>query len=38
MDWGYTPQQFVGLFKTPADRQVEEIFTADFGAKMPRGG
>ena len=38
MDRGYTPQQFVALFGTPADRQVEEMFTAEFGAKMPRGG
>ena len=37
MDRGYTPQQFVALFGTPADRQVE-MFTAEFGAKMPRGG
>jgi len=37
MDRGYTPQQFVTLFGTPADRQVE-MFTAEFGAKMPRGG
>jgi len=37
MDRGYTPQQFVALFNTPTDRQVEEIFTSEFGAKMPRG-
>jgi len=37
MDRGYTPQQFVALFGTPTDRQVE-TFTAEFGAKMPRGG
>jgi len=38
MDGGYTPQAFVALFGTPADRQVEEMFTAEFGAKMPRDG
>ena len=38
MDRGYTPQQFVALFGTPADRQVEELFTAEIGPKMPRGG
>jgi len=37
MDRGYTPPKFVALFGTPADRQVE-MFTAEFGAKMPRGG
>jgi len=37
-DRGYTPQQFVALFGDAEDRQVEEIFTAEFGAKMPRGG
>jgi len=36
MDRGYTPQQFVVLFGDAADRQV--MFTAEFGAKMPRGG
>jgi len=30
---GYTPQQFVALFGTPADRQVEEMFTAELGVK-----
>jgi len=38
MDRGYTPQQFVELFGDAADRQVEEMFTTEFGAKMPRGG
>jgi len=38
MDRGYTPQQFVAIFGTPADRQVEETFTAELLAKMPRGG
>jgi len=38
MDRGYTPRQFVALFRTPADRQEEELFTAEFGAKMPGGG
>jgi len=38
MERGYTPQQFVALFGTPANRQVEEMFTAEFGVKMPRGG
>jgi len=38
MDRGYTPQQFVALFGTPEDRQVKEMFMAEFGAKMPRGG
>jgi len=37
IDRGYTPQQFEALFGKPADRQVE-MFTAEFGAKMPRGG
>jgi len=37
MDLGYTPQQFVALFDDVADQQVE-VFTAEFGAKMPRGG
>ena len=32
MDWGYTAQQFVALFGKPADRQVEAMFTAEFGA------
>ena len=36
MDRGYTPQQFVGLFNTPADGQLE-MFTAEFGAQMLRG-
>ena len=40
MDRGYTPQQFVTLFGTSdaADRQVEGMFTAEFGAEMPRDG
>jgi len=38
MDRDYTPQQFVALFGKPADPQVEEMFAAEFGAKMPRGG
>ena len=38
IDWGYTLQQFVALFGTPADRHVEEMLTAEFGAKMSRGG
>jgi len=38
MDRGYTPHQSVALFGTPADRQVEELFTAEIGPKMPRGG
>jgi len=37
MDGVYTPQQFVVLFNTPADRQVD-MFTVEFGAEMPRGG
>jgi len=37
MERGYTPQQFVALYGTPADRQVE-MFTAEFRAKMARGG
>jgi len=37
MDRGYTPKQFVALFNTPADRQVEAMFTSEFGAKMPPG-
>jgi len=37
MDRGYSPQQFVALFNTQAERQVEELFTTEFGAKMPRG-
>jgi len=37
MDRGYFPQQFVALFGTAADRQVE-MFAAEFGTKMPRGG
>ena len=36
MDRGYTPQQFVALFGDAKDRQVEEMFTAEFGAKMPQ--
>ena len=38
MDRGYNPHQFVALFGTPADRQVEEMITAEFAAKMPRSG
>ena len=39
MDRGYIPQQFVALFDVcNADRQVEGIFTAEFGGEMPHGG
>jgi len=38
MDRGYIPQEFVALFGDAADRQVEKMFTAEFGAKMQRGG
>ena len=39
MDRGYTLQQFIALFDAfNADRQVEGMFTAEFGAEMPRGG
>jgi len=41
MDRGYTPKQFVGLFSTDiADRQIDEIFTSEFGPlrDKPRGG
>jgi len=39
MERGYTPQQFVALFGAKAaDGQVERIFTAEFGAEVPRGG
>jgi len=39
MDRGYNPQQFVALFSTVdvADRQVERMFTDEFGAEMSRG-
>jgi len=39
MNRGYTPQQFILLFNAcnAADRQVERLFTAEFGAQMPRG-
>ena len=37
IDRGYTPQQFVALFSDAAVRQVE-MFTTEFGAKMPLGG
>jgi len=39
MDRGYTPQQFISLFNAcdHADRQVERLFTAEFGAQMSRG-
>jgi len=40
MDRGYTPQQFISLFNAckHADRQVERLFTAEFGAKWLGAG
>jgi len=40
MDRGYTLQQFVALFSTGdvADRQVEKMFTPEFGTEIPRCG
>ena len=37
MDLGYTTQQCVAFFGTPPDRHVEEMFTAEFRAKMLHG-
>jgi len=39
MDLGYTPKQFVSLFDAcnNADRQVQRLFTTEFGAQMSRG-
>ena len=37
VDRGYTPEKCVALLNTPADRRVEDMFTAKFGAEMPRG-
>jgi len=36
---GYTPQQFISQFNAcnHADRHVVRVFTAEFGAQMPRG-
>jgi len=38
--WIGVPQQFVALFSKvdAVDRLVEEMFMAEFGAEMPRGG
>lgn len=41
MDRGYTPQEFVGLFKADmADQQIAEMFHLEFGSlrTKPRGG
>jgi hypothetical protein len=36
-DRGYTPQNFVSIFDTcNADRQVEQMFAAEFGAELPK--
>ena len=37
---GYKPKQFISLFdaSSEADRQVESLFNADFGAQKSRGG
>jgi len=39
MDRSYTPHQFLAIFGAidSVDRQVERVFTAEFGAEMPRG-
>ena len=41
MDSGFTPKQFVNLFTADkADRQIEQLFTHEFGnlCETPRGG
>jgi hypothetical protein len=37
MDRGFTQQQFVGLFDTTnADRQISQLFAAEFGQQRKR--
>ena len=38
MDRGYTPQEFIKLFASNADRHLTQMFASEFGATLPLGG